>query len=342
MKVSSATADRFVETLGPGILAVLLYGPDGGLIRERANKASLAVVEELSDPFRVAEIPAAALRDDPARLADEAAALSLTGGRRVVRLRDAADGATDALTSMLQGETCSALVVVEAGELGPRSRLRKLFEDDAGCAAIACYADDPGALESVIRETLSASGLGVTEDALNFLIDNLGGDRMVSRMELEKLATYAAGADRVSLEDASACVGDSARIALDDIAFAAASGNQPRLVRALRRALDEGADPIGVLRVASRHFLRLHLAAGLIAGGDSADRAMKTLRPPVFFQRGAEFRAQLGRWNAPSLATAIAALGDAEIDCKSTGMPAEAICERTLMRLAARRSAGSA
>ncbi len=335
MKIQAGAADQFVLEPDPRVNAVLIYGPDNGLVRERAQTLAKVAVDDPNDPFMVSEIAASTRRDDPSRLADEAASMSLMGGRRLVRLRDATDGVADHVKAMFDAGNIEALVVVEAGDLAARSRLRKLFEDTPDAAAIACYADDDRALSRVIRETLGRHDLEVSDDAMIFLLDNLGGDRMISRMELEKLSAYAAGAGRVSLDDATACVGDSAVIVLDDIAFSTASGQQARLARALGRAFEEGNDPIRVLRVVARHFLRLHLAAGIVAGGESPDRATKMLRPPVFFKRQDEFRGQLRRWSPATLSSAIEALTGAEIACKSTGIPGEATCGRALMRLAA-------
>ncbi len=339
MKVSAGATERFLVSPDPAMLATLIYGPDTGLARERAKILAGAVVDDLSDPFRTATVTAASLRDDPARLADEAAAMSLTGGRRVIFLRDATDGMADTLKSLLEHGAGDALVIAEAGELGPRSRLRRLFEDAENAAAIACYPDDQRTLGAVIAEMLSEAGLSASPDAMIYLRENLGGNRLVTRMELDKLIAYATGepgATEVTLDDAMACVGDSAGLTLEDIAFAAASGNQALLARTLGTAFDEGANPVTVLRAAARHFQRLHLAAGAVAAGESAERALKALRPPVFFKRSDEFRAQLGRWNVSSLAAAIVALTDAEIACKSTGVPAETSCARALMRLATR------
>ena len=337
MKIAASETERFVRDPGSEWTAVLVYGPDGGLVRERARMIASSVVEDLSDPFRVSEFTAAALRDDPARLSDEASALSLTGGRRVVRLRESGDAVTDALDGVLS--TASAediLVVVEAGDLGPRSRLRKLFEGAAGAAALACYGDDARTLGTVIRETLGQAGLAATPDAMAYLSDHLGSDRMMSRMELEKLATYAFGADQVTLEDAEAVVGDGAITTLDDIVFSTADGNTSGLDRSLQRAFDEGVNAVAVVRAAQRHFQRLHRAAGDVAAGSAPDQAMKKLRPPVFFKRAGLFRNQLQTWGVVRLAGVLEALTEAEIACKTTGVPAEASCRRTLLAIARR------
>jgi len=332
MKIPTAETERFIREPDPALIAVLVYGPDQGLVRERARKIVSSVVEDLADPFRVTELTAAVLLDDPVRLSDEVGALSLTGGRRVVRLGDAGDATTKTLDGVLSTASANdVLVVVEAGDLGPRSKLRKLFEDSGTAAALACYADDVRALGEVIRETLSQAGLTATPDAISYLSDHLGSDRMISRMELEKLATYAFGAGEVTLEDAEAVVGDGAVNSIDDIVYSTSEGNIFNLDRALQRVFDEGINSVAVVRAAQRHFQRLHRAAGAVAAGNTPDQAMKALRPPVFFKRAASFRGQLQAWNVSSLAGALKALTDAEIACKTTGIPAETSCRRILL-----------
>ena len=128
MKVAPRDLGRFLKTAEASVAAVLFYGPDQGLVRERAIELITRLAGDVRDPFRVAELTPAQLKEDPVRLADEAAALSLTGGRRVLRLREAGDGLTQALSELLAETTPAAFLVLEAGELGPRSSLRGLFE----------------------------------------------------------------------------------------------------------------------------------------------------------------------------------------------------------------------
>ena len=342
MKIAGGRQENFIANPDPAVVCVLLYGPDRGLIRERAVRLGTSVVENIDDPFRVIELTPADLKNDPARLSDEALALSFGGGRRLIRVHEATDGLSKTITTVLDAmdSADTALVVVEAGELGPRSSLRILFEKHKNAAAIACYGDDGANLRRVINETLGTHGLKPTPDAIAFLMENLGSDRSVTRGELEKLALYMGAPGEVSLDDALACIGDSAATALDDTCYAAASGNQANLDKALNRAFNEGLHPVAVLRAAARHFLRLHQAAGLVQSGKNADQAMKSLRPPVIYKQTDQFRDQIRRWQPDRLSSALDMLTEAEMDCKTTGMPGPAICSRTLMRIAqaARRS----
>lgn len=336
MKITPREAAAFLQSPAPELRAVLVYGPDAGLVRERVEILVKGAAGDLADPFRVAEFTARELIDDPARLADEAASLSLTGGRRAVRLREADDNLAplfrDFFADTPAGDT---LIVVEAGDLPARSALRKTFESAKTGAALACYRDDARSLGAVIRETLREFGHQATPDALAYLSAHLGGDRQLSRRELEKLALYKGKEPGpIELGDAQACVGDSAALSLDDLAFAVARGAAAESERALARSLQEGVTAVGALRAVSRHFQRLHLVAGLVDGGLTLDDAVKRLRPPLFWKLAEAFRSQVTAWPPSSLARALGRLLDAEADCKRSGAPEATICSRVLLEIA--------
>ncbi|MCH8002427.1 MAG: DNA polymerase III subunit delta, partial [Proteobacteria bacterium] len=149
MKIPPRNAEAFVRSPDPSLRAVLVYGPDAGLVHERAEALVKAVAEDPADPFRVSELGAREIVEDPARLGDEAAALSLSGGRRAVRLRQANDDLAPHFKDFFATGRGEALVVVEAGDLPARSALRKIFEGAGAGAALACYRDDERSLPAL-------------------------------------------------------------------------------------------------------------------------------------------------------------------------------------------------
>ena len=114
--------EAFVAKRDHAIAAILVYGPDLGLVRERADKIAAQVCSDFKDPFNYVELADADLKSDPSRLADEAAALSMMGGDRVVRIRTSGDSASAAASLVIEGLEGghlkpTGIVLVEGGDL---------------------------------------------------------------------------------------------------------------------------------------------------------------------------------------------------------------------------------
>lgn len=335
MMIKSSDADRYVAHPPRDLAAALIFGPDLGMVRERAEALIKTVVPDLNDPFRVADLDEQALSNDGARLFDEAAAISMLGGRRVVRVRGAGNGLAKLFESFLADHVGDALVVVEGGDLSKGTGLRRVFEDDDKAVAIACYADSARDLSDVVRDALKKDGLAIAPDALEDAVSRLGADRGVTRRELEKLALYAHGKERVTLEDVRAVLGDAADVRIEEACDAAGAGDLKSLDLALERLWTEDTSPIAIVRLAMSHFQRLAVARAGVERGERIDEVMRRLRPPVHFMRSTAFKTQAQKWTEQRLGDALDLLLETEAQCKTTAIPAQAACGRTLFNIAA-------
>lgn len=335
MIVKSHEADRYAANPPKGLMAALVYGPDAGLVQERAEKLLKSVVPDLTDPFNVSDLNEAVLLADPARLADEAAAISMMGGRRVVRVRGAGNDLAELFESFLDDPKGDALVVAEAGDLAKTGALRKLFDGHKSAAALQCYPDSARDLSDVVRDALRAQGLSIAPDALEDAVLRLGSDRGVTRREIEKLLLYMHGRKQVAIEDVRAVMGDEAEVRSESACDAAGSGDLVKLDRELERLWASDTQPAQVLRSAMGHFQKLVQARESASRGEAIDTVMKRLRPPVHFSRQAGFKAQAQRWSGDRLSDALDMLLEAEALTRTTGVPAEAVTGRVLMNIAA-------
>ena len=337
MKIAAGQVERFLRTPDPKTPVVLIYGPDEGLVRERAALLIKTVLDDPKDPFRLSDLSADQVKNDPAVLADEARALCLMGGRRVVRVRQVGDALRVALKSLLALETIDALVVLESGDLGRASSLRKVIEQAPNAAAVPCYRDEGRDLGSLIDRLLKERHLRPDAEARTYLIEHLGGDRAVTRTELDKLALFADAAPEtprtLGIDDVACMIGDSAAVGLDDLAHATTLGDAKAVERCLSRLLGEGQAPVRLIRTLLNHVTRLRRLALLIARGESVDRAIGQARPPIHFRRKADVKTALKRWNGARLSAAQAKLLSAEMACKTTGRPDMLLCREAIFSI---------
>ena len=339
MKLTARNIDAFIKTPDPAARVILVYGPDNGLMRERATALALTIVKDIADPFNVAALSTDILLDDPARLADEAGAISMMGGDRVIRVENAGDKLTPLIKTYLTNPSPTTLVILEAGELTTKSSLRKLCESAKNAAAIPCYVEDERDLGRLIRDTMQSHNLRIDNDAVAWLAANISGDRMKARGEIEKLALYKGNENTpVSLADAQAACGESGARNLDDLIFSVGDRQSGKALKIYNQLQEEGVPFIVILRALQTHFRRLHATKARLQDGSDLQSALYALSPPPFFKYEPLFREQVGSWSIPALDRVMSRLMDVEASCKRTGTPAETLVAQSLLGISSIRS----
>src|SRR6516165_4609285 len=341
--LKTADVDAFIARPDPARRAVLVFGPDAGLVAERVRTVIAALVDDPSDPFALARLNGEELAAEPTRLVEEALTMPLFGGRRAVWVkagsRNIAPAAEALLGDPLFAASPTCRVIIEAGDLRRNAPLRVLCERAKNAAALPCYADSERDRARLIDEEMRAAGLAVAPDARAALIPLLGGDRAASRSEIQKLALYARGSEQVGIEEVAAIVSDASALAIEDIVDTAFAGRPGDLERELAKARVAGTSAGSILFNAQRQLAQLHKWRTAIEAGRSI--SLDSVQPPLPFRRRPLVEAALKAWTAARLTVAMAELANATLDSRRRPALADTIAERALLAIAvgARRSA---
>ncbi len=327
--------ERFLNAPDPSCRVVRFYGPDTGLVSERAGAFAARVIGGGDDPFALVKLDSAALSGDPGRLADEANTVPLFGGTRAIWLRaDGGKAVQTAVEAVLAAPPRDAFVILEAGDLKKGVGLRRLCENARGAAAIACYSDSGAALDRLVDDELALENLSIDRDARAALKTLLGADRLASRNEVRKLALYARGTGRVDLDTVRAVVGDAGAFAIDDAVDAVAGGDPAGFDRAFRRLVGSGTAGFVVAGACLRHLQLLHRLRGLVEAGGSVEAALDAVTPPLFFQRRPKVGAQLAAWTSSRLAAALERLDGALFESRIGGVMADTVLAQAMLAIA--------
>lgn len=331
MKIAPKAAATFLANPGH-CRAVLFYGPDEGLMRERAADLRKTILGAGADPFAFTELEEASLLADTARLADELLMVSMLAPKRVLMV-SGGDKLTAILKDASQHFHADIFLIITAGELSPRSSLRVWFEGAPNAAAVACYRDEVRDVESLVRQHFSAAGINANRDVVEYLAQQLGNDRYVTRQELEKLVTYAGVEKQLTLENVQDLVDYNRDTNLDDVVQAVADKNLKQLDAFLKLQQREGTMPTVYLRALMRYFNRLYWVHAQMNAGQSMEAAIASLKPKVFFKQEHAMRRHVQHWNISSIIKALGLMMAAELGAKTSDMPAAVLTHRKLMKI---------
>jgi DNA polymerase-3 subunit delta len=333
--LKGAEIEAFVAKPGAKQSIALVFGPDAGLVRERADAIIAKSVDDLNDPFSLARLEGDTLADTPSRLVEEAHTIPLFGGRRAVLVKSGARSmvaAVEMLAAAPPAKDC--MVVITAGDLSRSAPLRALCEKAKEIVAIPCYADNERDIARLIDDEMRAAGLTITSEAREMLVSLVGGDRLGSRSEIRKLALYAHGQKQVDIDDVLAVVADASALGLDAIIDAAFAGRAADVETQLAKAQSAGTRSDVIALGALRQVFALHRARLAMESGESADMAIGGFRPPLHFRRKSLVEAALRSWTTAKLDRAMAQFSDAVLDARKRPALADAIVERLLLATA--------
>jgi DNA polymerase-3 subunit delta len=333
VQIKPADADRFLAKPDPAVRVVLVYGSDDGLVSERAERFARAIAGADGEHLR---LDPATLSENPGRLADEANAIPMFGGKRAISLRVSGNRALEsALQAIIDAPPVDSWIIVIAGELRKTAPLRKLCESSDRAAAIPAYADNERDLDRLIDEETRSAHLAIAADARTALKNLIGGDRLISRSEVQKLCLYAAGAGEIKLDDVRALVGDGGAFAQDEAVDAVADGDAAALDQGYRRLTSSGTPGFVVAGSALRHFNFLQKARAAFDGSESAEALVRRAIPPIYpFSRQSAIARQIERWSPARLDRALTMLDQAMVDSRLHGNLSDEIIGQALQIVA--------
>ncbi|WP_298258337.1 DNA polymerase III subunit delta [Bradyrhizobium sp.] len=326
--------DAYLARPDPGRPIILLYGPDAGLVRERAEALLTSAVDDPSDPFSLVRLDGDELSAEPSRLVDEALTIPLFGGRRAIRVRAGSRSFASGIDALAEASLKDCRVVIEAGELRAESPLRKACERARTAVAIACYPDTERDLTKLIDDELKLSNLRIASDARAVLMGLLGGDRQASRNELRKLTLYAHGKREVTLDDVMAVVADASELKIDPIVDGAFAGNAAAVETEFAKAMVAGTYPGVIISAAQRQAAWLHKSAIAIAEGAPASAVLDGGFPRLHFSRKANVETALRNFDVARLTAIIDQLATAALDMRKQAVLAAVIAQRALLSIA--------
>ncbi len=322
--------------------AFLLYGPEEGVVNDRARTLATVLAKRSEPPGTLLRIGERDLAERPEALAVEARTLPMFDGPKIIRVTASAKLKVDLLQELLN-ESLEARLIIEAGNLKPAAKLRKIFEKAAKAAALPCYFEGARDMATIIDEELTAHGFQVSREVAHYLASLLGSDLAIARSELQKLALYVGAGDQqdvrqpVTIAHINAIIGDSSAPALDELMAATLGGQPGQAMGQLERLLAQGTGCQTILILLLRHLNRLHQVQSQTARGMSLDQAMKTLKPPVFFKQTDSFKRQCQHWPLPALASALRLVRKAVLESRFRPELESELTAQLLLTLAARK-----
>jgi DNA polymerase-3 subunit delta len=331
MKASRGNVGRAVDQPESKVRFYLLHGPDEAQSRALGERlvAALGASRYL--------IAASSVKSDPATLGDEAGAMSLFGGKRVIWIEPAGDEIVAGVEALLEANSVESPVVAIAGVLRKTSALLKLAESSPSALAFAAYLPEGADAERMVIDVGRRVGLKISPPVAARIADSAENDQAIVFQELQKLALYLDAAPESPKElDSEAIDAVGAELSEGDVprlADLALAGEMAELADQLA-LLPHGAEGIPIVRALQRRLLQVAPARARIERGERPDAVMASFSKSLFWKDKGLLQRLLSLWDSRRLATISERAGKLEREMMFSPVPTQEALGEELLAIA--------
>ena len=299
MKAAKGSIGRAVDEPDSKVRFYLFHGTD--------ESQSSALGDRLVAALKASKhaIAPSSLRTDPALLADEASAIDMFGGAKVIWLQPAGDEIVPAVEALMETTGSESPVVAIAGRLGKTSTLLKLADSHDMALSHVSYELDARDAERLVSDLARTEGLRTQPGVAARIADACANDRRMIAQELAKLALYLDASPNAPKDlgsDALDAVGADMGGDFLGVADLALGGDVRGLSEALSRISSGDKDAIPIVRSLQRRLLMLAPIRARVDSGERVQAVMTSMGKALFWKDKPVVERMLGMWDSSGLA----------------------------------------
>jgi len=320
MKISNNQIDFYIQKINnEKIAGCLIFGHDEASIDYRFNMIAKKIVNDLSDPFLVANITKDRLAQDKSILHEEFYSFSMLGGRKLILVKDCDATTISAVKDIFAdadfAKKSDNFILINGGDLDKGSALRKLCEDSPYFAAIACYEDDDRVIKKFISDELLKNQIKSSSQVVDLLFEKLGKNRQIIILEIEKIVVFLGEEKNLTIQTVEALTCGELEISANEFVTNFAAQKFDMALMQAQRLLNEGFEAITLIRFLSNYLQKIY-AAKLDIESRKLDFEEAVSKQKLFFKVENEFRKHLKLFSLESVSKILLLLEKLEIEIK--------------------------
>ena len=194
--------------------------------------------------------------------------------------------------------------------LEKKSKLRTYFETSKSCAIVACYADNEITFKKIILEKLKNRD-GLTPENINIIVENCNLDRSKLHNELNKIISYFDD-KKIEKKELEILLNIRENDNFDNLKDEALNGNTEKTNNLIRDTILEPEKKMLYLNIINRRLFKL-LEINKIAKSSNLEKALDTIKPPIFWKDKPSLKIQLKKWNIDKIKNLLRKTYDLEL-----------------------------
>jgi|TARA_B100000787_G_C16176727_1_gene289443 DNA polymerase-3 subunit delta len=226
------------------------------------------------------------------------------------------------IEEILEKKIEGVIIILNAGTLEKKSKLRALFEKNKDTVCIPFYEDNNQTLSSIIIKFFRDNKIPISQQSINLIIQRCRGDRLNLKNELEKIQSFTKNKIKIDIKDIIKLTNLSENYSAGELIDSCLSKNKKKTINILNEnnySLDDCILIIRTFLIKSKRLLKL---SEMEKNQGNIDAVIASFKPQIFWKDKEIVKIQVKNWSHFNLENLIFKINDTELLIKKNSSAA--------------------
>ena len=205
------------------------------------------------------------------------------------------------------------IIVLNAGTLEKKSKLRNIFEKNKKLVCIPVYADNNLSLSKIAGTFFKKKQIPISQEMINLLVERCRGDRENLNNELDKIESFSKNKKKILIEDIFKLSNLAENYSYAELCDQCLMKNLKRTNNILNENNYDNQDCIAIIRTMLLKVKRLVKLKEENLYEKNIDNIITNFKPPIFWKDKEVVKTQMKNWSLESAKKLMYELNDLEL-----------------------------
>ena len=288
----------------------LFYGPNTDLIEEMVKESKRTYSENLYN-YTESEI-----LSDKDTFIINLFNKSFFENEKLIIINHITEKILDVIKDIVEKEDHSFKIILKAGVLEKKSKLRSFFEKEKNLIITAFYEDDHQTLLNLAQNFFKENAIKISPQNINFILEKTQGSRLSLKNELKKIKNFSHSKSLIEFEDIIKLINPAENYKISELTDQCLAKNKNKTINILNENDSSFEENILILKSFLQKLKRLKYLKKEMEMKKSQDQVISSYRPPIFWKDKDLIKKQLKIWSLDEIKLLIKKLNNLELIVK--------------------------
>ena len=288
----------------------LLYGKNEGLKNECVNEILKG------NDGKVFSYDENQIKDQTESFYENLLSGSLFESSKIILINRASDKIYNIIQDLIERNIVNTKIIINAGVLETKSKLRSLFEKNKKLICIPTYPDNDNTLAKLAVTIFRKENISISQQNINLIVEKSNGDRNNLKSEIEKIKNFVINKKKISTNEILKLINLSENYELSELIDNSLAKNKNKIIKILNENNYNVEDCIVILRTFLSKAKRIYKLAIELEKNHDIYKTINTAKPPIFWKDKEIVKVQLKKWKSKKIKALINKINDVELKIK--------------------------